>query len=344
MSSDEIERKIFLSYLNRGIILTQEELEKEKNIFLTEDETKVDEEKLKELVDDSIATNIYGKDRLTKLIDKITYYQKFHPELFFPLVLALKLDGLTLEQINQNPGLKAPRTNNVIVFIENFVVDVLLDRVVISRFDLAEHIKREEFSQLFAFETKLKEVNDYFNLAYGDRLIKQLWGKIKNAVGDKNLEYFSIGRAGGLIFLGLKKTPEISSEELSQLVEKLKNIKSIKMREIEFDHFIGFYHKSQIDSNHPNEEVREMFNEVNNFWLDQVCNYINENFENFKTKVNIFLNNTDDFKIDDTIDFLVIYFFGKRKELRIRNLINHSLIKGENFKRLTNFFLQFVKN
>ncbi|MCM8788056.1 MAG: GGDEF domain-containing protein [Candidatus Omnitrophica bacterium] len=345
LPEDETERKIFLAYLNRGIILNEEELEKEK------ERVGRDIEKLKQLIDDSIATNIYSKDNPT-LVDKINYYKKYHPELYFPIISALKLDNpqLTLVHLEQylssgkqNGDLNITSLEKVIKFIENFLADPLLDRIVISRFDLFEHIKRGEFSQLFAFEVKLKEINDYFSLADGDKLIKELWRAIKDAIGEDNLSFFSIGRAGATIFLGLKKEVNIPQDKLDQIISKFKEIKSIKLPETTIDNFVGFYQDDQIDVNNPDEEVRKMFRRVDDSWFSLVCGFINikDNFEQFKIKVKSFLKTPDVFEIKETIDLLVVYFFGKREERRIKSVIGYLSSRQEEFKDLFNFFQSY---
>lgn len=317
LPQNPISREIFLAYLNRGVILSIEELEKEEN--------------QNNLTKNTIKTNIYGKDN-PSLEEKIEYYKRFHPELSFPLWLAKMKDS----------RLNTHYTEEIIDLFEFFLVDSLLGTTVISRWDLSIHLMRGEFDQLFVFEIKIKEINDYFSFFDGDKLIKALWKKIKESVGtEENLSHFVVGRAGGIIFLGLKKNSNISQKELEEIISRFRKLDSIRIPGFNIDNFVGFYQSGFIDPSRVNDEIRKMFALVNDSWFELVSRYIESNFDKFKERVRDFFERNDTFKINDSIDLLVVYFFGKRKETRIRKLIEY-LVGKEKYIKTMHFFQNYI--
>ena len=317
--TDKIEKELFLSFLQRGLVLDGSEIEKEKEIF-TGENGEVDQNRLNAYLGDVLARNIYPKEvENAGDKEKIKYLIENHQELKVPFYLAAHLD-----QKNQESR-QAVRQKALLNFVENYLVDPLLDEIVISRFDLLDHIKRSEFSSIFSFELKLKEINDNLSYSTGDQAIINLW-KVKRmlkSILNDEINKIMIGRFAGTIFFGLKKGQKLSNEALENIDKLIQTGVEGQYKGIKFTHSIGF---SRIDVSNINpdtedriikEKMGQMFESATDNWLENIFKRLFTDEISF-TKFISLLERVDVIFDADIFPLLTArYFTGDRWDIRI---------------------------
>lgn len=318
---DDVKRKLFLSFLQRGLVLNEAELNKDKELFVNDD-GEIDHVRFASYLKTVSARHIYPQEiEQGGYKAQIEYLVGLHPELAVPFYLAIHLD-----QVDSSKG-EAVVTRQVALldFVENYLVDPLLDEIIVSRFDLVDHLKRGEFSKLYGFEVKVKEVNDHLSYATGDEAIISLWKHkqmIRQILGTE-MSKVKIGRFAGTIFFGLKKG-EVLSAETEEEIRKLTNIGIPgNFKGIDYILPLGI---SQVDVDELNTDtpdsaiktkISQMFDLATENWNENTFNRLIKDQNSFAK----FINMLEDMKKDFDEDFFALlsarYFTGARWEERI---------------------------
>jgi len=305
---DPIEKQIFLSFLSKNSILDENQIAKEKQ-YLEENPIETVDEDYVGIYPKSIEEI---KDHNQKIIAKIEYLVKDHSELKVPFWAALREDKLNNNKNNEN-------VREVLAFYQEYLIDPLLNEIVLGRFDIQDHLDRKEFSRVFVYEAKLKEVNDLLSWTYADeRIIKKFWeGKLKK---DFREEFqngtLTVGRIGGSIIIMQKEGKTLSQETL----EKLRKIGNEQFkskydaRRGVLNHEIGF---AEIDAikDTPKEVIDKIFSEPTKNWLRKTFKRVLTDIEEYKKFIHLLGNYDDD--PENTISFLSArYFTGNRWQNR----------------------------
>lgn len=313
---DEYERTIFYSFLQKGLVLNNDQIKKEKK-YLSDYQGILDERRLASYLKlASVDSEDVGLDfevKINNIINK-------HPELKVPFYYAELQD-------NQKVDREKTRQKQVLEFVENYMIDTLLDEIVMSRFDIIDHFERGEFSKVSSFEIKLKEINDDLGYVYGDEVITTFW---KNSLKPKIKKFIEngvikVGRIGGTIVIGVKKGEE-NNDELKKAIGELSKTTSvnIKYRDQDINHIVGFAEVNvkdcQGNREKSQEKLSEIFNNLSRDWLEKLLRYI-LNLENLEEFKNMILDVEGIYNEENTgnLDLLLKarYFGSKRFEERI---------------------------
>jgi len=216
-------------------------------------------------------------------------------------------------------------------FIENYLIDPLLDEVVMSRFDIIDHIESGEFARIFTYEIKLKEIDDNLSYVYGDEVLIDFWKrhllkdkKLQNAIEEGKVK---IGRVGGAIMIAEVKK---QNGDGSLSVAEIKQLKSIGHTELGYEnniikHEVGFSEVSVPKEKVSEEKAKELFSkcliESSNDWLDKTfIRLFNDNnkkkFDQFLSLINNFEDHNNDGVVDKATLLSAKYFTGKRWDRR----------------------------
>lgn len=286
-SEDENLRRLFYANLKRGVILSPEELKRDIEAF--KENGKIDQTALEEYLEELQIGNYYPQETITAE-DKLEFLKAQHPE-FIPAFDAAQRNGFKLEFLAN--------------FVENYLADPLLNRIVITRFDVREHLLKNGFTQIIAFEIKLKEVNKIYSYSVADNLIISLWEQIKDILGEE-ANKVKIGRFGGLIFIGIPKrfNPKI--------VTNLSTIQKVKARfgKKTIEMFVGFTKidiPSDINLENLHKTMAKIFAFPTKKWIERNLNYIFED-ENRAEEFRKLLEGEISASNDPIINLLAAYF------------------------------------
>lgn len=274
---DLVNRTIFLNSLNSGLVLDEIELKQEREYVKLNvdglDQQEINKAKKQELLD-FIALgdqNIYSKeidqieDPKVKIIKKIEFLIAGHSELELPFFLAKDLDSQT--------G-KTEVMEQLLNFYENYLIDPLLNEITMSRADIFNHIGRGEFSNIYEYEVKMKEINDNMSYVYGDKTIKQLWNNkfkvnLRQAIKDGKVK---VGRIGGIIVICETKDGGGLDDKTKELLKDPGTVKT-EFNGEQVDHEVGFA-KIEIPTDVSNAEspsfamtIEKMFVEPTRDWI-----------------------------------------------------------------------------
>lgn len=302
-------KKIFYSFLKRGLILSNEQLDLELEYITHKSGQNNIDNYLKEALFDK--ENEYGalndNERIQYLINR-------HSELKVPFFLAESLDG---KEGNE-------RQINVLRFVENYLSDPLLDEIVISRFDLPNHLRDDAFKTVHSFELKLKEIDDNLSYVYGDQLIMELWRNQLRKILNPYIKSgrVKLGRFAGTIFVG-----ETGEGLPAEVIDQLKTIEQVTLdyKGININHSVGYAETDTKDINDQTREfevrqkIGEIFNKPTEDWLKKVFTKLFSNPEDFKEFQDIYKNLDPNFKYKGKNPGVLIaakYFNGKRWEAR----------------------------
>jgi GGDEF domain-containing protein len=246
--SSSADNQIFFRRLALGQVLTEEEIEKEKQ----------------NPVDFSPKT-IEMPEKLDDLKSKILELIQVHPEFKVLFYIAEHFD-------RKAQDINFLRTRRLYEFIANNVFDPLLGRIAIGRGDLLFHLGRGEFKKAFAFELKIKETNDQISYGYSDQMIIEFWKKMKRVFGEEKINSFKIGRFGGLIVVfSAEENFGLTADQISQL-------SSIELNN-GLTHFVGLAEIDLSEQEETVEKARKIYESASSDWLEKVLSYYNQNQE-----------------------------------------------------------------
>lgn len=300
-------KKIFFSFLKRGMVLSNKQLDFEIEYIKQTNGNNVDKYLKEVLFDDTEYSQLENQE-------KIKYLTERHPELKVPFYLAaLKND----EGDNE-------RQTKILHFIENYLTDPLLNELIISRFDLLSHMKRENFNTVHSFELKLKEINDNLSYVYADQVVMHLWKNQLKTILDQYIKEgkVKIGRFAGTIFIG-----EIGEGLPPDIRDKLTKISEVTLRYKNKDltHLVGY---AEIDTKDKEGElsdldikqkINKVFNKPTEDWLKKVFKRVFDNRTDFNEVQDIYKKINSEFIYEGENYFALIvakYFNGKRWKAR----------------------------
>jgi len=326
-SSDK--KKIFYSFLRRGLVLSNEQLDFELQYINYKDqgENSVDNY-LREVLFDK--ENEYGS--LTDQ-EKITYLTNRHSELKVPFFLAETKNG----------GDTNKRQSTLLHFVENYLSDPLLGEIVISRFDLPNHIRNDAFKNIHSFELKLKEIDDNLSYVYGDQVIIKLWQSRLRKILNPYIKEgkVKIGRFAGTIFIG-----EIGEGLPVEIRNELKNINEVTLdyKGNDIAHSVGYTELDTANINYQSsgfsvrQKTGEVFNKPTEDWIKKVFIRLFKNPDDFKEFQEIYKNLDPEFKYKGQNYFVLIaakYFNGKRWEARSTTALEVlNMMEGEHAEQI----------
>ncbi|MBW7960171.1 hypothetical protein H3C65_01600 [Patescibacteria group bacterium] len=337
LPDDEHEKKLFLSFLERGFLIKAEELKREVDYFRDE-KGNINEEDFKKYLKDFEN----GKAKIDgNLKDKIEELTKKHPEFKVPFYYA---------EIADNNSDKNGDTvqREVLEFIYNYLYDPLLGEIAMSRHDLADHLKRGKFSNIYSLEVKVKEINDKMSYAYADRVISGLWNDKLKQLAEPLIKSgdISLGRIGGNIFFGVRKGAD--GERIKQFLKKVSGISKYEgdYHGAKVPHIIGFANidvseTEGKDNDYIGKKFEEMFSKTTRSYIRRMFKGIFSKQSLFELFCNSLENITDDLQVaSDELDisdgYLALlsasYFNGsKRYEERItmgKEIMNEMFKRG----------------
>lgn len=326
---DPEEKKFFYSFLKRGIILSADELKEEYKKIKNLDSFEVD------INQDSIYPEEIEsiKEEAEKIKAKIQYILSLHPEFKVPFYLASYLDV--------REGNSLSRQSTMLKILENHLIDPLLNRLIITRFDLEDHLRSESINRILSFEIKLKEVNELLGYGYADMLIVKAWDKIKEVLGEDHLRKIKIMRFGGFISL------LISDDTLTpDQIEKLRNM-TITLNNI--THNVGFSdtkienYKNLSQEDRIKKIIETMFIEPDINWMKKNLEFILGNqsiFDIFIQKMKKGEKNITDEELSDKniakqLELFLRYLLSEKRGIIRRERLNEVFNKiGEEKNRL----------
>lgn len=184
---DQNERSVFLTYLQRGIVLDTKIIKKIMKMF-TDPEGAIDSKKFDQFLETSKVKDFEYPEGYESTDKKIEYLGKIHPEYTPALWLAQEKDSKAAspERLQEESARK-----RIIRFIEKSVYNPLFQRNVLTFDDLIDHIQNIEkftFDDTFTAESviryfvtlvnSLKDINDGVNPAVGDQMLLELGNQI----------------------------------------------------------------------------------------------------------------------------------------------------------------------
>lgn len=317
--ADPIRKTIFLDSLTKDLILGEKELDKEV-IFANDAVTNLnnlaaDQTSRTELITylGHRKNSIYPEDIRDTLDQKLQVNKKIqflisgHDELRLPYILAEDEDAK--ESIIKGT-MVTKRSEKLLHFYENFLIDPLLNEIVMSRTDLFGHIENGEFTKIYAYEIKAKEINDNLSFVYCDNTIKALWeerfkeGLAQAIKGGK----VKIGRIGGLLVVGATGKGELDAATMKILNNQVPITSKFGKEHI--SHEIGYAEinipteitdakNKSIDEKKKDEAfkvtIKALFNEPTKNWLRKTFNRIINDSGNIKKKAEKIKNEFDEF-------------------------------------------------
>lgn len=205
ISENPQEKEIFMGFLERGLILPEKEFDRVKNIYRTEN-GQYDMDKYKK--DYPPNSGLPYPETIHSLEDKIAFITKNHPEFIPYFGLAKYMDkGVTTE-----------RQEFILSTLESSVFDRLLGDMIYSRGHFIDHIQRQEIKDVYIIDFKFpKEINTALTFSDTDQILKSLWGKIKDALGEEDRQNVIVSRFSGCFYIGVKKGKKLNN--FKQLAE-----------------------------------------------------------------------------------------------------------------------------
>lgn len=180
------QRLVFREYLERGLLLTNEEFQKVINKYSPNGAFDIALYRK----DYPITSSQYphGTDSLEK---KIEHIQTQHPELAFYFDLAALLDKT---DPHADKGVIA-RRQVLLETVESSLFDRLIGEAIYSRDQFQSYLRDDEFSMVATFDLKfIKEINEKATYADSDISIKKLWNKIQSCLEPGDREKVIVGR------------------------------------------------------------------------------------------------------------------------------------------------------
>lgn len=276
---DKDGRQIFFSFLQRGLVLNAGLLEREKKYF----RKSVKNQTLKDYLKEVLARKIYPDEikilpKDERIKEKISYLVKSHPELKIPFFVAQILD----EKSQTQGGNK--KMEYVLEFMENYLVDPLLDEVAMTRFDILDHLERGEFKNVYGYELKVKETNEVLSYAYSDQMITKLWlEKFKIEFREEIQQgVVKVGRVGGMIIIGETRGAKQLSKAKRARLMNINNIR-VKFEDKEINHEIGFIALSGLPEQMNEKEAKKIFSEI---FIQSTKNWLEKTFYRIADKKN----------------------------------------------------------
>jgi len=216
VSKDQIglRKSIFLSYFKKGLLLSNEEVEKAISRY-----------RIKDIEPHSIyKPDVFpeGETNSNTIREiKIKYICENNPQLM-PLIEFARIIDTAESQKGDMSTHK--RVETMLHFIENVIYDPLLEYNIYSFTDFAENLRTDKFKMIRTIDFKfVKEINDKYSMVEGDESIRTAWLKI-SGVMEKFPELRSklrIGRRGGSFFIGMDASHQLTDKELSELNEAI---------------------------------------------------------------------------------------------------------------------------
>ncbi|GAB4219249.1 MAG: hypothetical protein Fur009_4470 [Candidatus Microgenomates bacterium] len=215
----ELDRLIFITALQKGLVVDEKEIALIKTIFGIDDSGN-DEDKINKINEYfkqyQIKEPNYETEALFIMHDLAQKQLEFAPSLY----LANLLDQKDEEINGKKPDFqKNKRLISLLRFIKRGLNDRLLGGERVLGFeDFLEHIKRGDFSQVIGIEMKfVKELNDHFSMVIADDVIRQLFNHLKTGIGDEVASQLYFYRRGGSFFIGVKRGVNLNEEYIDKL-------------------------------------------------------------------------------------------------------------------------------
>ncbi len=167
--------KIFIHYLYRNILLDRREIDLTKQNI-----TDTSYKHFHRLSKQEILTRLHDhSDQLSQLV-----------------TIAETID--TIEH-------KPQYINKFITYYNHMVEDPLFERVVLQYNEFIEQLSSQPLSHILVFDLKfIKELNDNYGIAMGDKFIQQVLLQIMDKFDPSDREEILVGRRGGTFIIGIK--------------------------------------------------------------------------------------------------------------------------------------------
>lgn len=341
---------IFKEYLERGLLLTNNEFEKVLKKYSPQDHLDMD---------------LYRKDYpktasnyplgVITTEQKIAHIQKHHPELSFYFDLAKSMDNEDF----MNP-LKDYRQLILLETLENSIFDRLIGEAIYSRDQFQNYLKDKEFDSVITLDLKfIKELNEKTTYADADMAIKSLWKSINSSLTSEDREKIIVGRFGGTFMLGVRKGTTIPEDTL----RKLKGINEMQLTFGENSFMVPIgnstidnitEHEDRLQDSTPNATFKSIVAKTEEDFYDKIMvDIITEDLLGEKGAFIESLVKSDiaELSTEDGIskvDIYALFLRGKRKVERINKLLSANRIKGSdprlNLSTNINRLCELVKN
>jgi GGDEF domain-containing protein len=304
---DVDDKEIYLSFLDKNSLLNGQQIGVEKGYMRENQQTQ----------HSNTRSSIYPPeienytDENERVIKKIEYLIKDHAELKVPYWYALLQD-------KKKGDINHTTVRKVLDFYQEYLIDPLLNEITLGRFDISDHLQKGNFSKMFVYEPKVKDINDHLSWTYADeRVIKKLWednfrNKLRAEISTGNLV---VGRIGASIILSQKAGSTLSEETL-RILKEIKNIQSdYGGRRGTITHEVGC---AEIDltKSSTDEAYNKIFSEPTKDWLRKTFTRIFSDEAEYKIFCQLLQSEVDD--QDHTLTTLSAWYFtGNRWEQRI---------------------------
>ena len=219
--TDKDERYVFDDYFQRGLILTERDLQIVKG-----------KKEFKE--NGKFSLNKYNKyqqvrrkptelDALTSDEQKVDFLALRHKNFAVPLFLAQYWD----EVESNESGIKTTKRQGAMIeYVKEIVFDKLLGYGVVSKFDFQEQIENGNIDYSISIDLKfIKEMNELVGYAEADESITALWNAINSTLDHDDRTKCTFARAGGMFFIGVNKGAVLSETAF----KKLKALKTFEL-------------------------------------------------------------------------------------------------------------------
>ena len=203
------ERIMYGEYLNRGIILSHSDFEREKKKYSVSGV--FDFASYRNNYPET-STNIPYPSEVNTREEKIAYLTEKYPEFTIYFGLAHLFD------VEDETGTHIKRQDALLKIIETSIFDRLLGEMIYSRYHFTKHMRRDEFEELQVIDFKyLKEINTAMTYADADNTIKALWNEIKESIPENERSSIVISRFAGAFYIGVRKGCKLSDKCRSKL-------------------------------------------------------------------------------------------------------------------------------
>lgn len=207
---DEFSKAIFDHFLERGMILKTEEIERSKTRF-------VNLERFEKWQAEEMKLLSYP-EKCKDISDKLRYLSNLNP------LLKKQIDDLIkmADQLGEESQFKLKKDLEFIFF------DPLLSSAILSTSDLMDNIVAGNISHVWTKDLKfIKQLNNISHTD-GDNAIKILWQTIKESMPEADQEKIIFCKNGGTFLIALKNGEKLSSDTIA----KLNGITSIHYRDM----------------------------------------------------------------------------------------------------------------
>lgn len=208
-----VDRRIFMTYLNRGLILDREQVIKVREMYTVDD-----------TFDMARFSAVSARDSaLRSTEEKITAILFGDPNLSHLMTMADYMDQREARWIVATGGTGAgeitakdggsigkkehsKRKENLVALLENVVYDALLGENVVSLEGLQTQIQKGNITKMACVDLKfIKEINDASSYAEGDMAIDHLWQTLSLRLSPPERRSLVIARRGGTFILAQRR-------------------------------------------------------------------------------------------------------------------------------------------